>query len=100
MNGLRVGSRVGLRGLFTVLAALWLVRVVATTSAVTPAEISTVASASAAHPHAMGAQGTQSAPRASQPSDGCLSCHKNARDPHPVQQSLSCVDCHGGDGTA
>ena len=24
----------------------------------------------------------------------------NARDPHPVAQSLTCVDCHGGNGTA
>ena len=34
------------------------------------------------------------------PSDGCISCHNNAKDPHPVQQSLTCVDCHGGNGTA
>jgi hypothetical protein len=34
------------------------------------------------------------------PSDGCISCHKNAKDPHPVQQSLTCIDCHGGNGTA
>src|SRR6185436_8217615 len=34
------------------------------------------------------------------PSDGCLTCHVNAKDPHPVAQSLTCVDCHGGNGTA
>src|SRR5438128_1892893 len=38
--------------------------------------------------------------RESAPSDGCLTCHRGAKDPHPVQQSLSCVDCHGGTGTA
>src|SRR5438105_4122720 len=38
--------------------------------------------------------------RTSAPSDGCLTCHRDAKDPHPVQQSLTCVDCHGGNGTA
>lgn len=36
----------------------------------------------------------------SAPSAGCVSCHANTQDPHPVQQSLSCADCHGGNGTA
>src|SRR5262245_14282138 len=38
--------------------------------------------------------------RSGQASDGCMTCHVNAKDPHPVQQSLTCVDCHGGNGTA
>ncbi|HEV3140684.1 MAG TPA: hypothetical protein VGY57_09225, partial [Vicinamibacterales bacterium] len=54
------------------------------------------------HPHAMGAQATQvpagDAKTAS--SDGCLTCHKGATDPHPVAQSIGCVGCHGGDGAA
>jgi hypothetical protein len=34
------------------------------------------------------------------PSEGCVSCHKTSRDPHPAGTRSSCVDCHGGDGTA
>jgi hypothetical protein len=37
---------------------------------------------------------------ASAPSTGCMECHQGARDPHPTAQNLSCVDCHGGNGTA
>ncbi len=54
------------------------------------------------HPHVMGPAATDqgTAARASAPSQGCLTCHVNAKDPHPTAQSLSCADCHGGDGTA
>jgi hypothetical protein len=37
---------------------------------------------------------------AAAPSDGCLSCHKGATDPHPVAQDIGCVGCHGGNGAA
>lgn len=34
-------------------------------------------------------------------STGCLSCHTGAIDPHDsVAVNLSCVDCHGGNGTS
>src|SRR5580765_9107070 len=63
--------------LLVILTALWIVGAVASAAPETPA------------------QRPESAP-----SDGCLTCHVNATDPHPVQQSLTCVDCHGGNGTA
>ena len=33
------------------------------------------------------------------PSDGCVECHDGIEDMHP-EADLSCVDCHGGNGTA
>ncbi|MEM7309431.1 MAG: hypothetical protein AAF682_22300 [Planctomycetota bacterium] len=33
------------------------------------------------------------------PSEGCLTCHQGIEDMHP-EAELTCVDCHGGDGTA
>src|SRR5207248_2853538 len=57
--------------------------------------------ATAAHPHAMGAQATQvPADAKAAVSDGCLTCHKGAVDPHPTPQTIGCVGCHGGNGTA
>ena len=32
-------------------------------------------------------------------SASCMECHKGVTDPHP-RTLVSCVDCHGGDGTA
>ena len=58
------------------------------------------ASSESKAPHATGAQATQVDKRPSAPSDGCIGCHKTTRDPHPTPQSLSCADCHGGNGTA
>lgn len=36
------------------------------------------------------------------PSEGCVSCHKGVGDPHQekIRNGPSCVDCHGGNGTA
>jgi hypothetical protein len=36
------------------------------------------------------------------PSEGCMSCHKGVGDPHQekIRNGPSCVDCHGGNGTA
>jgi hypothetical protein len=71
-----------------------------TAAAALGAEASAKAAA-AAHPHAMGAAATQvTGSRVSAPSQGCLTCHTTAKDPHPTPQSLSCADCHGGNGTA
>ena len=93
-------------GPLTAIAGIWLV--CAVVNAAPPATASLTADAvrsrmgAAAHPHAMGAQATQapSGTPASAPSTGCMDCHKNAKDPHPVAQNLSCVDCHGGNGAA
>jgi hypothetical protein len=63
--------------LLVILTALWIVGAVASAAPETPAQRPEPA-----------------------PSDGCLTCHVNAKDPHPVAQSLTCVDCHGGNGTA
>lgn len=36
------------------------------------------------------------------PSDGCVKCHTGVEDPHVtrLRNGPSCVDCHGGNGTA
>jgi hypothetical protein len=36
------------------------------------------------------------------PSDGCVKCHTGVGDPHQtkINNGPSCVDCHGGNGTA
>ena len=36
------------------------------------------------------------------PSEGCAGCHKGVGDPHQtkINNGPSCVDCHGGNGTA
>lgn len=39
------------------------------------------------------------AARAMLPSEGCITCHQGIEEIHPGYR-LSCVDCHGGDGTA
>ena len=86
------------------IAAVWLVTVVNAAPPVPlpPASKGGPLAAATAHPHAMGAQATQTpvSRTESAASTGCMSCHANAKDPHPVAQSLSCVDCHGGNGTA
>ncbi len=33
-------------------------------------------------------------------SSGCITCHQGIEIPHPEIAELTCVDCHGGDGTA
>ena len=96
------------QGLMTVLGAFWLVAFIAG-GAPPVATIAAPAAVVHAAPHPVGAvaQNAQTAntsgidfPPLGAPSDGCLSCHKNAKDPHPVAQKLTCADCHGGDGTA
>jgi hypothetical protein len=91
------------------LAAVWVACIVAATStsgvsaqaALDDEALARATAAAAAHPHAMGAAGTQvSGTRVSAPSQGCLGCHTTAKDPHPTPQGLSCADCHGGNGTA
>src|SRR5262245_46192092 len=103
----RVRSSLSFYGPMAAIAAVWLVCAVLNAAPPTdqraPANAAALTTAAAvAHPHVMGAQGTQTPAGAqtSAPSDGCMSCHTNAKDPHPVAQSLSCVDCHGGNGTA
>src|SRR5213078_270398 len=32
--------------------------------------------------------------------EACVTCHINAKDPHPDGQVPSCVACHGGNATA
>jgi len=49
-----------------------------------------------AAPHALGTLAT--ADVAVEADRGCVSCHENARDPHPGKPRVSCVGCHGGDG--
>src|SRR5688500_18517136 len=36
------------------------------------------------------------------PSEGCMKCHAGVGDPHvtKIRNGPSCVDCHGGNGTA
>ena len=85
------------------LTAVWIV--CAIVNAAPPATVASgeaARAAAGAHPHVMGVQATQTPAtvRESQPSTGCVTCHTTTKDPHPVAQSLSCVDCHGGNGTA
>ena len=91
-----------INGVIAVAAALWLIQIVVASSPANPESgAARTTAAVSSHPHAMGSQATQVTDRPSpQVSTGCLSCHTTAKDPHPVQQSVSCVDCHGGDGTA
>ncbi len=43
----------------------------------------------------------QSHDQAMERSAGCIGCHEGAEDPHASKSfSMSCVDCHGGDGLA
>src|SRR5262249_12451047 len=82
--------------LVTGLAALWLCTAWMSAETTTPRP-----SAGNVHPHAMGAQATQRNPDVKEAnSEGCLTCHKGATDPHPVAQSIGCVGCHGGNGAA
>jgi LVIVD repeat len=49
------------------------------------------------------APAAQSDPTKHEPSDGCMKCHTGVGDPHASKlggTSPSCVDCHGGNGTA
>jgi hypothetical protein len=94
-------------GLLVAIAAVWFI--CAVVNAEPPSAVPLKAEAvrarmgAAAHPHAMGVQAAQApagGARVPEPSTGCMDCHKNAKDPHPVGQNLSCVDCHGGNGTA
>ncbi len=102
----RVRSSLSFYAPMAAIAAVWLVCAVVNAAPPSDQPVPTGAAApltaATAHPHVMGAQGTQTpaGARESAASDGCMSCHTNAKDPHPVAQSLSCVDCHGGDGTA
>jgi hypothetical protein len=86
---------------FAVAACAWVITLGA--SAPEPQAATAIAAhatAPATAPHAMGAAATQVDRQPSMPSDGCISCHKTTRDPHPTPQSLSCADCHGGNGIA
>ena len=87
------------------LCGVWLVstvvRAMPTRPADPPAAVAPLSPASP-HPHAMGAAATQAPSErgAPAPSTGCIGCHKTTEDPHPVDQNISCVDCHGGNGVA
>jgi hypothetical protein len=90
---------------YPAMAALVGVWVVCAVSAAPPSRAAAQAepgspTAESAPPHVMGAEASQvTGTRTSAPSQGCLTCHTTAKDPHPTPQSLSCADCHGGDGT-
>jgi len=98
----------GLAGVWVVCTVLNGPRLAATTpdalAAMRSSALQRTSAVGDAHPHAMGAQGTtvSAAARADlgAVSTGCISCHKETEDPHPVKQSITCVDCHGGDGAA
>jgi hypothetical protein len=96
-------------GVMSALAGGWLAATVMTAprvSAVTPDAVRSTAADGMipGHPHAFGAQGTSVPDSAREglgaTSTGCLGCHTGAEDPHPTKQNITCVDCHGGDGTA
>ena len=109
MDTRRRSNVLSVYGAMSALAGVWMVCTVLNAphlGATTPDAIRSAVpgAAIAAHPHAMGAQGTtvSAATRADlgAVSTGCISCHKETEDPHPVKQSITCVDCHGGDGAA
>lgn len=102
MNRSRLFAPTNLIGSLTVAWVVGVVLNAAPPTPVQPISQSPHGPASGTPAHAMGAQATQ-APASSAdpaPSGGCVSCHISARDPHPVQQKLGCVDCHGGNGLA
>src|SRR5476649_1558868 len=106
MTPRRSAKSVSIYGAMAGLLMMWLCATIwaAGQSAAPPASVHPPAAAAldpgAAHPHAMGALAVQTPASKveSAVSTGCIGCHTSAQDPHPVQQSLSCVDCHGGKG--
>ena len=58
------------------------------------------ASSSRRPPHAWAPRPRKSTGSQPRRATAASSCHKTTRDPHPTPQSLSCADCHGGNGTA